>query len=74
MLTANDVFAPGSGCVSRADWLGHYNTTALQHYSTTVLPNGVHFYYKADDVLWWLGKISARTTTDIDLGNIWYVV
>ena len=25
----------------RADWLGHY--------STTVLPNGTHFWYKADD-------------------------
>ena len=24
--------APGYGCVPRADWLGHYSTTALQHH------------------------------------------
>ena len=29
-----------------------YATTALQHYSTTVLPNGARFWYKADDGLW----------------------
>ena len=31
-----------------------------------MLPNGGHvwyFWYKADDGLWWLGKISASTTT-----------
>ena len=44
------------GCVSRADW--------LRHYSTTVFPNGAHFWYKDDDCLWRPGKISARTTTD----------
>ena len=37
-------------------------TTALQHYSTTVLPKGAHAWYKANDGLWWLGKISARTS------------
>ena len=47
---------PGYGCVPRAD--------RLRHYSTTVLPNGTHFWYKADDGLWWLGKFSARTSID----------
>ena len=47
--------APGYGCVPRANW--------LRHHSTTVLLNGAHFRYKADDDLWWLGKISARTST-----------
>ena len=36
--------APGYGRMPRADWLCHY--------STTVLPNGVYFCYKADDGLW----------------------
>ena len=36
---------------------------AYSRYSTTVFPNGAHFWYKGDDGLWWLGKISARTTT-----------
>ena len=48
--------APGYGCIPRAEWLCRY--------STTVLPNGAHFWYKGDGGLWWLGKISARTTTD----------
>ena len=48
--------APGYGCVPRAEW--------LRRYSATVLPNGAHFWYKGDDGLWWLGKISASTTTD----------
>ena len=48
--------APGYGCALRANW--------LRHYSTTVLPNGAHFWYKADDSLWWLGKISTRTSID----------
>ena len=48
--------APGYGCVPRADW--------LRHYSTTVLSNGAHFWSKAKDGLWWLGKITTRTTTD----------
>ena len=39
-------------------------TDWLRHYSTTFLPNGDHFLYKADDGLWWVGKISARTTTE----------
>ena len=47
--------AHGYGCVPRAEWLSRY--------STTVLPNGAHFWYKGDDGLWWLGKISASTTT-----------
>ena len=48
--------APGYGCVPRTEWLSLY--------STTVLPNGARFWYKGDDGLWWLGKISASTTTD----------
>ena len=48
--------APGYGCVPRTEWLGRY--------STTVFPNGARFWYKGDDGLWWLGKISASTTTD----------
>ena len=48
--------APSDGCVPRAD--------CLRHYSTTVLPNGAHFWHKADDGLWWLGKITARTPID----------
>ena len=48
--------APGCGFVPRADW--------LRHYSTTVLPNGANFWYKANDGLWRLGKISARTFID----------
>ena len=48
--------APGYGCVPCID--------LLRHYSTTVLPNRARFSYKDDDGLWWLGKISARTSTD----------
>ena len=36
----------------------------LRRYHDTVLPKGAHFWYKGDDGLWWLGKISARTTED----------
>ena len=56
VLTATRVLAPSYSCVPHADW--------LRHYSTTVLPNRVHFWYKPGDGLWWLGKIIARTTTD----------
>ena len=48
--------APGYGCVPRAEWLSRY--------STTVLPNGAHFWYKSDDGLWWLEKINASTPAD----------
>ena len=48
--------ASGYGCVPHPDW--------LRRYSATVLPNGTHFWYKGDDGLWRLGKISASTTTD----------
>ena len=48
--------APGYACVPRADW--------LRRYHDTVLSKGVHFWYKGDDGLWWLGKISASTTED----------
>ena len=43
-------------CVPRADW--------LRRYHDTVLPKEAQFWYKGDDGLWWLGKISASTTED----------
>ena len=46
----------GYGCVPRADW--------LRHYSTALFPHGAHVWYKADDGLLWLRKISARTSID----------
>ena len=48
--------APGYGCVPRAEW--------LRRYTVTMLPKGDHFWYKGEDTLWWLGKISASTATD----------
>ena len=48
--------APGYACVPRAEW--------LRRYRDTVLPKGAHFWYKGDDRLWWLGKISASKTED----------
>ena len=36
--------APGYGFVPHAE--------RLSRYSTTVLPNGAHFWYKGDDGLW----------------------
>ena len=49
------ILAHGYGFVPRAEWLSRY--------STTVLANEAHFWYEGDDGLWWLGKISASTTT-----------
>ena len=46
--------APGYACVPRVDW--------LRRYHHTVLPKEAHLWYKGDDGLWWLGKISASTT------------
>ena len=48
--------APGYAFVLRAEW--------LRRCSDTVLPKGAHFWYKSDNGLWWLGKISASTTED----------
>ena len=48
--------APGYACVPRAEW--------LRRNHDTVLPKGAHVWYKGDDGLWWLGKISANTTED----------
>ena len=48
--------APGYACVPRAEW--------LRRYRDMVLPKGAHLWYKGDDGLWWLGKISASTTED----------
>ena len=50
------LLAPGYACVPRTEW--------LRRYRDTVLPKGAHFWYKGDDGLWWLGKISASTTED----------
>ena len=47
--------AHGYGSVPRVEWLSRY--------STTVLPNGAHFWFEVDDGLCWLGKISTTTTT-----------
>ena len=40
------------------------NTAFRTWIGSTVLPNGAHVWYKGDDGSWWLGKISAITTTD----------
>ena len=48
--------ASGYGYVPHADW--------LRRYSATVFSYGYHFWYKGDDDLWWLGKITASATTD----------
>ena len=50
------LLAPGYACVTRADW--------LRRYHDTVLPYGAHFWYKGDDLLLGLGKLSASTTED----------
>ena len=47
--------SPGYSLVTHLDW--------TRRFSTTVLPVGTHFWYKARDHHWWLGKISAHTTT-----------
>ena len=46
--------APGYGCVRHADWLRRYSSQRGRD----------NFWNKGDDGLWWLWKISARTTTD----------
>ena len=48
--------ASGYACVPRAKW--------LRHDHVTVLPKGAYVWYKGNDGLWWLGKISASTTED----------
>ena len=48
--------APGYACVPRADW--------LRRHHDTLIPKGAHFWYKGDDGLSWLGKISASTSED----------
>ena len=48
--------APGYPCVPRANW--------LRRYHGTVLLQGAHFWYRGDDGLCWLGKISASITED----------
>ena len=46
--------APGYACVPRADW--------LRRHHDTVIPKEAHNWYKGDDGLWWLVKISENTT------------
>ena len=48
--------APGYARAPRAEW--------LRHYHDTVLPKGARVWYKGDDGLWWLEKVSASTTED----------
>ena len=48
--------APGNDFVLRAYW--------LRRYHDTVLPKATQFWYKEDDGLWGLEKISASTTED----------
>ena len=47
--------SPGYSLVTHQEWTRRFNTT--------VLAVGTHFWYKARDHHWWLGKISAHTTT-----------
>ena len=54
--TGSAFLAPGYGCAPRAEW--------LRCYRNTMLPKGAHYWYKGDDGLWWLEKISASTTED----------
>ena len=46
--------APSYARVTRMEW--------IRRFRNTVLPKGVHLWYKDDDGLWWLGKIGASTT------------
>ena len=48
--------APGYACAPRTEW--------RRLYRDTVLPKGAHVWYKGDDGLCLLGKISASTTED----------
>ena len=50
--------------LSRNNGERFWRPTTLRHYHDTVLPKGDNFWYKGDDGLWWLGKISASTTED----------
>ena len=48
-LSRNDgehFFVPDYACVPRAEW--------LRRYRDTVLPKGVHVWYKGDHGLWWV--------------------
>ena len=47
--------SPGYDFVTRDVW--------ARRFRNTVLPVGAHFWYKAQDALWWLGKISKPTST-----------
>ena len=60
VLTSNEIWHLATAACGALTGYA-YSTTALQHHGA---PNGAHSWYKADDGLWWLGKISARTTTE----------
>jgi hypothetical protein len=47
--------SPGYDFVPRDVW--------ARRFRDTVLPVGAHFWYKAQDALWWLGKIAGHTPT-----------
>ncbi len=47
--------SPGYDLVTHRLWTSRF--------SSTILPVGAHIWYKARDHHWWLGKISAHTTT-----------
>ena len=47
--------SPGYSLVTHQDW--------TRRFSSTILSVGTHFWYKARDHHWWLGKISAHITT-----------
>ena len=49
------VLSPGYSLVTHQDW--------TRRFGATVLPVGTHFWCKARDHHWWLGKISAHTET-----------
>ena len=50
------LLAPDYACAPRGGW--------LLCYRLTVLPKGAHVWYKGYDGLWWLGKLTARTTVN----------
>ena len=47
--------SPGYNLVTHQNW--------TRRFSSAILTVGAHFWYKARDLHWWLGQISAHTTT-----------
>ena len=46
---------PRYSCIDQQTW--------THRFSSTILPIGAHSWYKGQDHLWWLGNISAHTST-----------